>query len=357
LSDQPFTRPDVLVLGAGGILGEAWMSSLLAGIEERTGIDFRRTESLVGTSAGSIVAASLVAGRRPPPPQVRVSEARGRAAAPGRGRGRGAGRGGARARAGETYARAAGADGGTATDAAGVAAGAGGGFAGRSARGVGGVAARRLMGAFASTAAPLAPLALSAGAPGGALVRAALHAGAPAGTRTLGPLAGELDRAGARFDGRLRVCCVDRARGRRVVFGAPGAPPARVGEAVAASCAIPSVFRPVRIGGREYVDGGVWSLTNLDAAPVAQDTQVLCLTPTGGVGAGPLSPLAAVRVALRAAEAVEVAFLRRRGARVRVIVPEGEAAQALGFNLMDPRPRTKVAGAGYRQGLAIGGGE
>ena len=32
------------------------------------------------------------------------------------------------------------------------------------------------------------------------------------------------------------------------------------------SCTVPWLFAPVRIGGREYVDGGVWSLTNLDAA-------------------------------------------------------------------------------------------
>jgi NTE family protein len=339
------------VLGAGGILGEAWMSALLAGIEERTGIDFRRAESLVGTSAGSIVAASLSAGRRPAPPEVRVSEARAtrrssaRSAQGGRGR-RVPARGRSPDRAEEAYAR-------SAADAA----GSGGSSEARAGRRGATDPLRWLVGAVASTAAPLAPLALTASAPGGALVRAALLAGAPEGTRTLGPVASGLDRAGARFDGRLRVCCVDKATGRRVVFGAPGAPPARVGEAVAASCAIPSVFRPVRIGGRLYVDGGVWSLTNLDAATVAHDTQVLCLNPTGGVGAGPLSPLAAVRTALRAAEAVEVAVLRRRGAQVRVIVPEGEAARALGVNLMDPRPRTKVAGAGYRQGLAIGAGE
>jgi NTE family protein len=346
----------VLVLGAGGILGEAWMSALLAGIEERTGIDFRRTESLIGTSAGSIVAASLSAGHRPAPPEVRVSEARPaqRPSARAQGR-RGASRGpGGRSsarergpdRAEEAYARSA-ADAAGPTDDGDT-------HAWR--RGAADPL-RRLVGAVASTAAPLAPLALTASAPGGALLRAALLAGAPEGTRTLGPVATGLDRAGARFDGGLRVCCVDKASGRRVVFGAPGAPPARVGEAVAASCAIPSVFAPVRIGGRLYVDGGVWSLTNLDAATVAHDTQVLCLNPTGGVGAGPLSPLAAVRTALRAAEAVEVAVLRRRGAQVRVIVPEGEAARALGVNLMDPRPRTKVAGAGYRQGLAIGAGE
>ncbi|MDQ3850808.1 MAG: patatin-like phospholipase family protein, partial [Actinomycetota bacterium] len=59
---EPLDPPDVLVLAGGGILGEAWMSGLLAGVEEATGHDFRHTEAFVGTSAGSLVAAALVAG-------------------------------------------------------------------------------------------------------------------------------------------------------------------------------------------------------------------------------------------------------------------------------------------------------
>ena len=33
---------------------------------------------------------------------------------------------------------------------------------------------------------------------------------------------------------------------------------------VAASCAIPGFYVPPRIGGRAYVDGGLWSVSNLD---------------------------------------------------------------------------------------------
>lgn len=312
----------MLVLGAGGTLGEAWMSALLAGIEERTGVDFRRTEGLVGTSAGSIVAAWLVAGRRPAPPSLHVSDAPGR---------RGRRRAGASSAPATTPPSDAGA------------------------HWPGGGVLRGVAGAVMSTAAPLAPLALSAGAPGGAVARAALLAIAPEGVRTHDALAQELDSAGARFDGRLRVCCVDRASGRRVVFGAPGAPRADVGAAVSASCAVPGMYRPVRIGGREYVDGGVWSVTNMDAATVAHDTQVLCLSPLGGLHAAGVPPLtAALRLAFRGSEAVESAALRRRGASVRVVVPEGEAAHAIGVNAMDPGPRSAVARAGYRQGLAIG---
>ena len=63
---EPLThRPDVLVLAAGGTLGEAWMRGLLDGAGRATGIDFRDCEYFVGTSAGSIVAAFLAAGREP----------------------------------------------------------------------------------------------------------------------------------------------------------------------------------------------------------------------------------------------------------------------------------------------------
>ncbi len=49
--------------------------------------------------------------------------------------------------------------------------------------------------------------------------------------------------------------------GQEVVFGKGNA-----GTAVRASCSIPGVFRPVRIGGQMYVDGGVVSPLAVDAA-------------------------------------------------------------------------------------------
>ena len=60
---RDFLLPDVLVLAGGGILGEAWMTGLLAGVEDAAALDFRGVESFVGTSAGSIVAARLASGR------------------------------------------------------------------------------------------------------------------------------------------------------------------------------------------------------------------------------------------------------------------------------------------------------
>jgi predicted acylesterase/phospholipase RssA len=55
----------MLVLGVGGILGEAWMWGYLGGAERATGEDFRQAKQLIGTSAGSIVAARLAGGEDP----------------------------------------------------------------------------------------------------------------------------------------------------------------------------------------------------------------------------------------------------------------------------------------------------
>src|SRR5215218_4532124 len=56
--------PDTLVLGAGGTLGEAWMRGVITGLEAAADLDFRDCEYVLGTSAGSIVAATLVSGRQ-----------------------------------------------------------------------------------------------------------------------------------------------------------------------------------------------------------------------------------------------------------------------------------------------------
>jgi NTE family protein len=304
----PFAVPDVLVLAGGGVLGEAWMTGVLGGIEDAAGLDLRRTESFVGTSAGSIVAARLAAGhspRRPPAPAPAAAPSGDVAEADGR---IGSVRDGLRA-AGAL--------------------------------------------AWAGTA-PVASAAAALGAAPGALARSVALARMPRGRRSLAGLGAQVESWGPRFDGRLRVCAVDRASGRRVVFGAPGAPAAEVAEAVVASCSIPWVFEPVEIGGREYVDGGVWSVTNLDAAPAGRDTQVLCLDPVSGLQPRPGGRgMSAMRQAFRAAAEIETQILRRRGARVQRVGPDPDSAAAIGANLMDPEPRDRVLAAAFRQGRAL----
>ena len=131
------------------------------------------------------------------------------------------------------------------------------------------------------------------------------------------------------------------------MFGAPEAPRASVAEAVLASCAVPWVFAPVAIDGREYVDGGVWSPTNLDAAPAGRGSRVLCLIPTAGASLAPL------RTASAAAAGYESLALRARGVelvhgRPRRPEPRGDRP-----DLMDPRRRGAVAAAGYAQGRRL----
>jgi NTE family protein len=135
-----------------------------------------------------------------------------------------------------------------------------------------------------------------------------------------------------------------------VVFGAPGETQLSVPQAVEASCAIPGVFRPVRSGGRTYVDGGAWSLTNLDVAPVTGGSRVLCLNPTGSLGStvslrGAIGPLS------RSVATVEALALQRRGATVTTLSPDADATRAMGSDFMDGRRRSAAQQAGYAQGL------
>src|SRR6202008_3208608 len=62
------SRPDVLVLGGGGVLGEAWMMGVLAGIEDGASLDLRACEAFVGTSAGGVGAAHLLRRQGPAAP-------------------------------------------------------------------------------------------------------------------------------------------------------------------------------------------------------------------------------------------------------------------------------------------------
>ena len=54
-----------LVLGAGGVLGAAWSIGALCALERVTGVDVRTFDIVVGTSAGSVLAALTCAGVRP----------------------------------------------------------------------------------------------------------------------------------------------------------------------------------------------------------------------------------------------------------------------------------------------------
>jgi NTE family protein len=109
----------------------------------------------------------------------------------------------------------------------------------------------------------------------------------------------------------LWICAVRLDDGRRILFGADGSPLATVAEAVAASCAIPGWFAPVRIGGARHVDGGAHSLANLDTVAGLDFDLVLVSAPMSAVRA---AVRASMDGALRAAAHLQ---LRRERGRVR----------------------------------------
>jgi NTE family protein len=306
--------PDALVLGGGGVLGEAWMTALLAGAAAGGGFDARRAGRFLGTSAGSIVAASLAAGIDPAS-RLELEDTAGSA--------------GSEWPVPEEEAERAW-------------------FAGPLA------AALNLGG---SAAAPLASLALSSTSGGGAVVRRAMLRRVPDGTRSLAELGRVIAVASSGFDERLLIAAVDLASGRRVIFGVPDAPPATVAQAVMASCAIPGFFAPIAIDGRRYVDGGAWSPTNMDALPVDRGDRVLCLNPTGSLRPGRDSLAGAFGPVSRSAAASEALALRHRGAVVQIVNPDAESAEAMGTNLMSRRRRAGVMAAAHAQGrrLALSG--
>jgi len=280
------------------------MTGVLAGLEDAAGLDFRECEYIVGTSAGSIVGANLAAGRRPRRPDEIERDAAGIDLP---------------------------SDPGT----------------------VEGIARAALRWSIAFSS-PLLLRAAPLEAPVRAVTRAAMLAAlVPLGKESSEELRREMDRLGTRFDGRLRVCCADRRSARRVVFGAPGAPRATVAEAVAASCAIPGRYRPMEIGGREYVDGGAWSPSNIDAAPVGADARILCLNSTSALNGGLVSRAGPVVAIVRATAAVEAMRMRAKGAHVDVVGPDQRAAEVMGSEFMEPGRRTTALVAGYAQGRAL----
>lgn len=125
-----------------------------------------------------------------------------------------------------------------------------------------------------------------------------------------------------------------------------------------ASAAVPAYFRPVEIGGRRHVDGGVHSMVNLDLVAGAGLDLVVTVSPLSQASAWPaLSPAYLMRRPLRARLQVEVEALRATGVPVVAIEPGRSVAAAMGLNPMDAARRGEVSRAtraGVRRWLREG---
>ncbi|MEI2732262.1 MAG: patatin-like phospholipase family protein [Dermatophilaceae bacterium] len=131
-------------------------------------------------------------------------------------------------------------------------------------------------------------------------------------------------------DRHLVVTAVDIHDGSRVLYdGSCGVP---LSEAIAGSTAVPIIVKPVQIGARTVMDGGLFTAANVDlvAEVLPEVEQVLVVAPTD-----------------RGELAGQVAALRRAGVRVTVVRPsDRESVLGRGVDMLDPYR----AAASLRQG-------
>lgn len=292
-----------VVLGAGGLTGQAFHLGVLTALADLTGFDARRAGVTVGTSAGSLVAAALAAGMSAADQLAVLS-------------------GEPVSAEGQALLRASRARG-----------------AAPPLEPVPAAAGRRPLAPAAALAAARRPWAVRPGAVVSSLLP-------PGRTSTESISRGIRKLHGDRWPGDgLRVCALRARDARRVVFGAAGAPQVDVGTAVAASCAIPGYFCPVLVDGEPYVDGGGHSPTNADVVRRGEADLVVVSSPMSmSRGAGRPAD-AAVRFAVRRYLAREVRLLRRRGLAVVVFQPTAQDLAAMGLNPMRLMRASRVVGA------------
>jgi NTE family protein len=133
------------------------------------------------------------------------------------------------------------------------------------------------------------------------------------------------------------------------VFGETGAPRAHLDEAVRASCSIPGLYAPMKIDGRLYVDGGVWSPSNLDllAHPDVDVDIVIAINPMSSLQPGlPTTIFERVERRVRSLSGRrlgrEARKLTDKGVELLLIQPTEQDLDAMGVNLMDPSRRSDV---------------
>lgn len=230
-----------LVLGGGGLIGMGYHAGALKALDE-SGVDVAASDVIVGTSAGSVMASYLAVGWTP---TDFVDYANGRHPAVAKENGTGRGLSPFVPLWSNPIER--------------VTRGIGSMFAVASSRGY---VDRVLRGRVP-----------------GARLRHAFPSGLYSTTETRLRLQEDLPEEWP--ERTIYICGADLYTGERVPFGHPDAPDAPFPDAVLASTAIPGLFPPVRIGDRQYVDGGIVSATSLDLAVDAGCEAIVCIAPLG----------------------------------------------------------------------------
>ncbi|EWT02187.1 patatin [Intrasporangium oryzae NRRL B-24470] len=286
----PNARKRALVLAGGGAAGNAWELGLVAGLCD-AGVDVTEADLIIGTSAGSTVAAQITSSTRPTElyaavlAEVRQPQSRG--AGPARRPGPSV--------SGPSYLEWSNEIIAAAADAFDM---------------------RRRMGAAA-------------------LELDTSHGAAASHWR---------DVVAARLPGRdwpqqrVLITAVDARTGEPVVFDRHSG--VDMVDAVAAST---SALTPYRIGEERYLNGGYRRSENADLA--AGYGRVLVMSPFSGRTRMPLE--------WRMDLASQVDELRAGGSRVEAVFPDSGAGDVFDANALDPSTRVQAARGGYEQGRAL----
>jgi NTE family protein len=297
-----------LVLGAGGVVGQAYQAGVLAALEREIGWDPRQATVIVGTSAGSVTGAALRVGV-------------------------------------------------PATDLA---------------ASLYGVPTSRQGGAILHRILPsdsgplptpsfrslLRPWNLPSPALLTRVARRPLAFRPDVAAVTLMP-AGQIDitdrargldeHIGDRWPEGLRICAVRRTDGARVVFGRPGAPAARLAPAVLASCAIPGYFKPVMIDDTEYIDGGVHSVTNADVLRTEGLDLVLIVSSLSAAHGSANGADGLLRRTVHKRMEREIVRLQDEGTPVISLEPGPESRRAMGLRTMAEDRGPRVIEVAYEE--------
>ncbi len=143
-----------------------------------------------------------------------------------------------------------------------------------------------------------------------------------------------------------------------------------VSKAVQASTALPGLYRPVRIAGRDYVDGGVKKTAHINLAIQGGADLVICINPivpylndtTNGPLHGHLSNRGVtwvldqvMRIMLHGRMQYGMERYRRENPDVDILLiePTRDDVRMFGYNIMRYSARRVVAEHGYRTALAF----
>jgi NTE family protein len=302
------SRPKVgLVLGAGGVVGQAYQAGVLAALEREAHWDPRHADIIVGTSAGSVTGAALRVGV---PASDLAASATGAALS---------------RRGGALLQQILPDDGPLPVP-----------------------TVKSLLRLWS----PPSPALLNRMAHRPLAIRADVAAMTmvPRGQVDITARARALDAfIGDTWPEGLRICAVRRSDGARVVFGRVDAPEARLASAVLASCAIPGYFTPINIAGKEYVDGGVHSVTNADVLRAEGLDTVVIVSSMSAAHGNAHGADGLLRRSVHRRMEREIVRLEEAGVAVIRLEPGGESRHAMGLRAMAEDRGPRVVEAAYEE--------